>query len=75
MDDEKLTKLLQHCSKYPAMFNKVSNILYKDFGNLGSVPALLITFFITKYRCYYEIDGVHVFEICPDESIIGREEG
>lgn len=74
MNDEQLTMLLQHCSKYPALFNKVSNALYKDFGNLGSVPALLITWIVSKYNFYYDTDGVHMFEICPDENIIEHKE-
>lgn len=74
MDDEKLTMLLQHCSKYPELFNKVSNVVYKDFGNLGSVPSLLITWIVSKYTFYYDTDGVSIFEI-PDENNIGREEG
>ena len=74
MDDEKMTMLLQHCSKYPTLFNKISNIIYKDFGNIGSVAALLITWIVSKYNFYYDAEGLHMYEIHPDESIIGRKE-
>ena len=49
MEDEKLTMLLQDCSKRPELFNRISNILYENFGNLGSVPALLVTWVVIKY--------------------------
>ncbi len=49
MDDDKLTMLLQDCSQRPELFNRISNILYENFGNLGSIPALLVTWVVIKY--------------------------
>ena len=49
MENDKLTMLLQDCSQRPELFNRISNILYENFGNLGSVPALLVTWVVIKY--------------------------
>lgn len=49
MDDDKLTILLQDCSQRPELYNRISNILYENFGNLGSVPALLVTWVVMQY--------------------------
>lgn len=49
MDEEKLTMLPIECGKRPELFNRISNILYENFGNLGSVPALLVTWVVIHY--------------------------
>lgn len=50
MDDEKLTMLLNECGKHPEIFNKVSNIIYSEFGELGSVFGLLATWVVMQYN-------------------------
>lgn len=49
MNDEKLTMLLQDCSQRPEVFNRISNILYENFGSVGSVAALIVTWVVIKY--------------------------
>lgn len=49
MDNEKLLMLMKDCGERPELFNRISNILYENFGNLGSAPALLVTWVVMKY--------------------------
>lgn len=69
MDDEKLTMLLQHCSHYPALFNKISNILYNDFGQIGSVPALLVVWIETQHTFFYDEGELKMFERHVQEEV------
>lgn len=49
MEDEKLTMLLRDCGERPEVFNRIGNILYENFGNLGSVVTLIVTWVVIKY--------------------------
>lgn len=69
MDDEMITKLLIHCSHYPALYNKISNILYEDFGQIGSVPALLIVWVMTQHAYFYDEYELHMYDIHAQEEV------
>ena len=50
MEEEKLTKLIYECGKRPEVFNKVANLIYGEFGELGSVINLLATWVVLQYE-------------------------
>ncbi len=50
LEEEKLTKLINECGKRPEVFNKVANLIYGEFGELGSVINLLATWVVLQYE-------------------------
>lgn len=42
--DNNIKFLLTYCSKYPELYNKVSNLLYVQFGIRSAEICLLCTF-------------------------------
>ena len=47
---EKIGELMDYASKHPILYNKVANILYKEFGLAGAEIVLLVTYMIGEYR-------------------------
>lgn len=46
MNDVKIEFLMMEVAKYPALYNKVCNKLYKDFDIRGAEICLLITYIV-----------------------------
>ena len=47
---KEIKDLIQTCNKEPALYNKISNILYKDFNIKGATTSLLVTYFVILYK-------------------------
>lgn len=47
--DKKMELLLKECSEHPAVYNKVSNILYKDLGLQSAEISLTCTYAVLKF--------------------------
>ena len=47
---KKIEDLIQICNEEPALYNKISNILYKDFNIKGATTALLVTYFVIIFK-------------------------
>ncbi len=48
--DENMEMLLRKCSKHPELYNKVSNILYKDLGLQSAEVTLTCAYTVLKLR-------------------------
>lgn len=48
--DNSIGYLLSVCSKYPEIYNEVSNHLYNEFGLSGAELVLLVTYYVAKER-------------------------
>lgn len=47
---KKIEDLIPVCNEDPALYNKISNILYKDFNIKGAATCLLITYFVILFK-------------------------
>ena len=45
-----MSRLLTHCSKIPETYNKISNLLYKNFQIQSAELTLLCTYIVDVYN-------------------------
>lgn len=43
LNNDDMETLLKFCTAYPRIYNKMSNLLYKEFGVISAELSLLIT--------------------------------